>query len=623
MADAISIQELIDARTDAKTLEEAVNGDAVTTVLTRLGETYPTLSNALNQIDGQISDANDMLVESVTTLFTNGGLPATPFATKALMIASALVDGDFAQVTDDTVNNGLYVKTAGAWVKSGYDPVATANTYTDESIENIASIDDTDKGNLFVLKDANLNTVAKIDVDGKTSIIGLPTDLVSHLDNLDPSDKIYLSSKSGNIIDIVDDNGNKTLYQDSNGDIYAPRVGNLTQAVVEAHSASKKDGLLGVHKAGKYVDALRSESMPSVNNTGHLITGNEVGLSGKFSHHVNQLREPGLLRVGKYRYLVFFDAKGEQGDFGLMSQGVVTVDIDPETLTPTTSNITNLHEAFTDTDGKLKVVFGGCGVKTNSGKVICMYISRYMTEEHKLYMRTSDDDGVTWNPSIDLTDMVRGQTTGWNLLCPTSKGIVKRYGKHKGRIVMPLWTMGHAYNHSSSTAGYIYSDDDGVTWKLGEFVNYYQANELCIAEYLNGDMMFIIRLVPDRGYMHKILVRHSDETKEFTQIAHGREFGECAIMSGCIQGDNEFDGTASKFMFTTCRDFYRYDLLVHTSYDGGDTWQTKLVDGTEGVPVGYTAIESIDANHVLIVWESGHANDFSYSVISLNNLVEL
>lgn len=107
------IQDILDSRVDMQSLEEAVNGDDATQVTTRLGETYPSVKKAIK------------------TLFENGGLPATPFATKALMTASALVDGKYAMVTDDISvvdsvvgkNNGLYVKTAGAWVKSAYDAV--------------------------------------------------------------------------------------------------------------------------------------------------------------------------------------------------------------------------------------------------------------------------------------------------------------------------------------------------------------------------------------------------------------------------------------------------------------------------------------------------------------------
>ena len=116
MAEPISIQQLKDASLDVKSLEEAVNGDENVVVTTRLGETYPSVKGSIKKV------------------FENGGLPAEPFATKALMTASALVDGDFAMVTDDMVNNGLYVKTAGAWVKSTYDVVAMTKSAVDESL---------------------------------------------------------------------------------------------------------------------------------------------------------------------------------------------------------------------------------------------------------------------------------------------------------------------------------------------------------------------------------------------------------------------------------------------------------------------------------------------------------
>ncbi len=114
MAESITIKALQDASLDAKSLEEVVNGNDAKQVTTRLGESYPSVKKAITQI------------------FENGGLPATPFATKSLMTASVLIDGKYAMVTDDTVNNGLYVKTAGAWVKSEYDLVELVKPYVDE-----------------------------------------------------------------------------------------------------------------------------------------------------------------------------------------------------------------------------------------------------------------------------------------------------------------------------------------------------------------------------------------------------------------------------------------------------------------------------------------------------------
>lgn len=118
MAEPITMQKLIEASMDSDSLEVLVNGDENAQVTTRLGETYPSAKKAIK------------------TMFDNGGLPATPFTTKALMEVSELVDGQYAMVTDDTDNNGLYVKEEGVWVKSGYDPLAQAQNYTDDTVKN-------------------------------------------------------------------------------------------------------------------------------------------------------------------------------------------------------------------------------------------------------------------------------------------------------------------------------------------------------------------------------------------------------------------------------------------------------------------------------------------------------
>lgn len=112
MADAITIKALQDASLDAKSLEEVVNGNETKQVTTRKGETYPSVKKAID------------------TMFQNGGLPATPFTTKALMTASALINGKYAFVTDDAniSANGLYLKQGGAWVMSKYAPKSIIDT---------------------------------------------------------------------------------------------------------------------------------------------------------------------------------------------------------------------------------------------------------------------------------------------------------------------------------------------------------------------------------------------------------------------------------------------------------------------------------------------------------------
>lgn len=107
MPELLTMQDLANGHLDVRALGEAANGDENTTVTTRTGNTYPSAERAIN------------------IMFKNGGLPAEPFKTLANMETdgASLADGQLAMVYNETSNNGLYVKSAGAWVKSPYDPV--------------------------------------------------------------------------------------------------------------------------------------------------------------------------------------------------------------------------------------------------------------------------------------------------------------------------------------------------------------------------------------------------------------------------------------------------------------------------------------------------------------------
>lgn len=156
------MQDLANGHLDVKALGEAANGDENTTVTTRTGQTYPSAKKALK--------------EGIIQLFENGGLPATPFKTKALMTASSLVDGDYAQVTDDTVNNGLYYKDGGVWVKSDYDPLVQAKTYTDSEVSAIKTYTD-DTNDIL-----NMNALTGIhDLNFYDAIELVPTNLRKEL----------------------------------------------------------------------------------------------------------------------------------------------------------------------------------------------------------------------------------------------------------------------------------------------------------------------------------------------------------------------------------------------------------------------------------------------------------
>ena len=91
------------------------------------------------------------------------------FGTYAQMVASNLSDGAYALVADDAESddNGLYVKTAGAWVKSSYDVKSMAQEVADSVTTEALSNYFTEPVNLFSFENISRNKV--IGADGSES----------------------------------------------------------------------------------------------------------------------------------------------------------------------------------------------------------------------------------------------------------------------------------------------------------------------------------------------------------------------------------------------------------------------------------------------------------------------
>ena len=109
------------------------------------------------ETDVQVPDYGNIpsLQGYIKEMFENGGLPAEPFETKAQMASegASLPDGQLAMVYNDTDNNGLYVKTAGTWVKSSYDPLMQSKLY----------VDDVNKSNIKGVVGKNLFDKSKVE----------------------------------------------------------------------------------------------------------------------------------------------------------------------------------------------------------------------------------------------------------------------------------------------------------------------------------------------------------------------------------------------------------------------------------------------------------------------------
>lgn len=214
------MQDLANGHLDVKALGEAANGDENTIVTTRTGNTYPSAERAIN------------------IMFQNGGLPAKPFATKAKMITdgASLPDDSYAMVTNekgvDAINNGLYVKTAGAWVKSGYDPVDLAKVYVNEKLYNTP-----DNGNVFEFVDSNGLVGVTIDNNG----------------NINASNINSINGFNDAAMVVTDKHGNVALMVDAAGNLQSSTIIKLDQRVAAIEGSSIKPVPITPNKKTDYM----------------------------------------------------------------------------------------------------------------------------------------------------------------------------------------------------------------------------------------------------------------------------------------------------------------------------------------------------------------------------------
>ena len=139
-----------------------------------------------------------------------------------------------------------------------------------------------------------------------------------------------------------------------------------------------------------------------------------------------------------------------------------------------------------------------------TGSVHCIFCLDYW---RCFYMR-SDDDGITFGPPREITDVVAGyrrKNVDWQLV---GNGCGHGLQLASGRLVEALWLShptglgGGGPRHSwwyPANVGVLYSDDHGGTWKIGDWVirasaKFPHPNETCEVELADGRVLFNTRV---------------------------------------------------------------------------------------------------------------------------------
>lgn len=608
------------------------------TIATAIDNSTVAYTDAIEVTKGLlVAEAKVETKEALNTVIENGGLPAKPFATKALMTASALVDGDYAQVTDDTVNNGLYVKTAGAWVKSEYDPLTQAREYSDATLTTAktelqeysdAKTDNAPTSNILELYDSQSALVSFLDSEGEL-----------HIPNL--SDSVQNSIKNAAKGNTTDTTADILSIRDSNDDIVAvlTQSGVLRVADVQAEGVSLNSLNKFYQEQSKqpnYLEVLDTRANPSQEPLNKIITladsAEFTGFKGVFA--------PVITRTGKYTFYLVYEVRETGGDYDDIFLVGRSLTYDPDTIDFTISDYTLIAQNGVNTSGVPYTYLNPVVTFTKSNKLFVHFnlmTNPEITEDrvYEPFYCVSLDGGGSFTQPESLKDKLPMSRFNEVVIFGPGHGIQLKSKEYSGRLVLSAYALPDASDAREFSSIAIYSDDDFETYEAGEYItgdgsvnNLTGFNECQFEELSDGSLVGILRLRGNNAVRH--IAYSYDGGLSFTKASVQPDIAGAGTKTALVNCLNEYDHSVEKLVAVCPRSpdaspysTGRIDAHVWVSYDKGKTfpYMKKLAEG----PCQYSEVVSLSTDKVLVIYGGGEhsrGNKAIGHIVNINFLTE-
>ena len=239
-------------------------------------------------------------------------------------------------------------------------------------------------------------------------------------------------------------------------------------------------------------------------------------------------------------------------------------------------------------------------MQDKNGRIHFLYCEDYGTNGGRVLRRYSDDDGLTWSDVIDVTPFTAPDERTCFALGP-GHGITLQ----NGRMLVPVWLVPKCYNqparkHGPSVVTTFFSNDNGETWSLGEWLwtsaMIVSPNETAAAELADGRVYLNIRSQASyrsRAYSADGATAWNGVEPDLA-LTDARCFGSLTTLT-------DENGT-QVLLFANCTNPEARDhVTVHASRDGGKTWfASKLIDAQRG---GYVEIYAESAERIYLLYE--------------------
>lgn len=225
--------------------------------------------------------------------------------------------------------------------------------------------------------------------------------------------------------------------------------------------------------------------------------------------------------------------------------------------------------------------------------------------DSRVYVTYSDNEGQTWSTPKEITNDVRPDGMSRFTQGP-SHGIVKQLEPCKGRLIVPGYQRKNANDIYHGNA--IYSDDNGLTWKMGGVVPSPYTNETTVCELSDGSLLMSIRMESETGCRAHSISRDGGETWSEIETIGALPDPGCQGSLLTYSYGNGDNGANILLFCNPAGTSNRKHNTIRVSTNDGKTWNSGI-DYTGDEVGGYSDLAVFSDGEIAILSEYGTLNE--------------
>ncbi|MGC4015227.1 MAG: sialidase family protein [Luteolibacter sp.] len=233
-------------------------------------------------------------------------------------------------------------------------------------------------------------------------------------------------------------------------------------------------------------------------------------------------------------------------------------------------------------------------------------------DSRRVFVTHSDDDGLTWSDSREITREVKQPTWSWFATGPCA-GIMLGHGPHRGRYIVGVNHLETAGEQKGYFAHVIYSDDAGITWKSSNRFVGRDTNECEAVELADGSLLLNARnhgsAIRDRA-----LTVSRDGGETWGETRRDPLLPEPQCMGSTIRHSLPHGDQPGLILFCNpASRSSRSDLVLRGSRDEGVTWPLALP--IKSGDAAYSHLAVLADGTIAIAYETDHYSRIAFATV--------